>query len=254
MKLIILGCGSSMGSPWITNNWGACNSKNKLNKRTRCSAILQQGNLSVLIDTSPDIKEQFIKNKITNLDHVLYTHEHVDQTSGIFELRAFFFKYKKRINIYANKRTLKELKKKYDFCFFKKRGYHPILKGNLVKKKFKITKGKNKILFKTFEVEHGPITSTAYLFNKTAYISDCSRIKEKNLKELRNLNYLILDCVKFKTHWGHFNFYESLQVIDYLKPKKAILTNLHTDLDYNFLKKNLPSNIIPAYDGMKLIV
>jgi len=254
MKLIILGCGSSLGSPWITNNWGQCNSKNKLNKRTRCSVFLQQGNLSVLIDTSPDIKDQFIKNNIKDIDHVLYTHEHSDQTSGVFELRPFFYKYKKRINIYANKKTLRELKKKYDFCFFAKQGYQPILKANLIKKKFRISKGKNKILFKTFEVEHGSITSTAYLFNKTAYISDCSKIKEKNLKQLKNLNYLILDCLKFKTHWGHFNIYESLQIIDYLKPKKAILTNLHTDLDYNFLKKNLPSSIIPAYDGMQLTV
>jgi len=252
MKLIILGCGSSMGSPWITNNWGKSNRNNKLNKRTRCSVFLQQGNLSILIDTSPDIKEQFIKNNINDVDHVLYTHEHSDQTSGIFELRPFFYKYKKRIDIYANKRTLKELKKKHDFCFFKKQGYHPILKANLVKKKFKIAKGKNKILFKTFEVEHGPITSTAYLFNKTAYISDCSKIKKKDLKQLKNLKFLILDCLKFKAHWGHFNLYQSLEVINYLKPKKAILTNLHNDLDYDFLKKNLPPNIVPAYDGMKL--
>ena len=99
MKITILGCGSSLGSPWINNYWGNCDSKNKLNKRTRCSAFIQKGDLSVLIDTSPDIKEQFIKNKIKDIDYVLYTHEHADQTSGIFELRPFFFKYKKRINI-----------------------------------------------------------------------------------------------------------------------------------------------------------
>ena len=121
MKLIILGCGSSLGSPWITNNWGQCNSKNKLNKRTRCSVFLQQGNLSVLIDTSPDIKDQFIKNNIKDIDHVLYTHEHSDQTSGVFELRPFFYKYKKRINIYANKKTLRELKKNMIFVFLQSR-------------------------------------------------------------------------------------------------------------------------------------
>ncbi len=252
MKLTILGCGSSLGSPWINNYWGNCNSKNKFNKRTRCSILIQDKNLSVLIDTSPDIKYQFINNKVKNLDYVLYTHEHSDQTSGIWELRPFYWKYKKRINIYANKRTLNALKKKYDFCFFGGQGYIPILKGNLIKQKLKISKGKNKIFFKTFEVQHGQITSTAYVFNKTAYISDCSGINKKDLNKLKKLNYLILDCLKFKRHSGHFNLEESLKISNFLKPKKTILTNLHTDLDYNFLKKKLPSNIVPAYDGMKI--
>ena len=140
MKITILGCGSSLGSPWINNHWGNCDSKNKFNRRTRCSAFIQKGDLSVLIDTSPDIKEQFIKNKIKDIDYVLYTHEHADQTSGIFELRPFsqFLKHKKIINIYANRKTLRELKKKYDFCFFGGEGYSPIVKDNLIKKKFKI--------------------------------------------------------------------------------------------------------------------
>ena len=96
MELIILGCGSSLGSPWISNYWGNCDKNNKFNQRTRCSVFIKKGNLSILIDTSPDIKEQFLKNKIRDLDCVLYTHEHADQTSGIFELRPFFWKYKKK--------------------------------------------------------------------------------------------------------------------------------------------------------------
>ena len=252
MELIILGCGSSLGSPWINNYWGNCDKKNKFNRRTRCSAIIKKGNLSILIDSSPDIKEQFIKNKINDLDCVLYTHEHSDQTSGIFELRPFFWKNKKKINIYADSRTLKALKKKYDFCFYGGQGYIPIMKPNLIKKKHKITKGKNNVTFDTFKVEHGQITSTAYIFNKTAYLSDCSNIKTSNLKKLKNLNYLIIDCLKFKRHPGHFNLETSLKISYNLKPKKTILTNLHTELDYNFLKSNLPNNIVPAYDGMRL--
>ena len=252
MELIILGCGSSLGSPWINNYWGNCDKKNKFNKRTRCSAFIKKGNLSILIDSSPDIKEQFIKNKINDLDCVLYTHEHSDQTSGIFELRPFFWKNKKKINIYADSRTLKALKRKYDFCFYGGQGYIPIMKPNLIKKKQKITKGKNNVTFDTFKVEHGQITSTAYIFNKTAYLSDCSNIKTSNLKKLKNLNYLIIDCLKFKRHPGHFNLETSLKISYNLKPKKTILTNLHTELDYNFLKSNLPNNIVPAYDGMRL--
>ena len=252
MELIILGCGSSLGSPWINNYWGNCDKKNKFNKRTRCSAFIRKGNLSVLIDSSPDIKEQFIKNKINDLDCVLYTHEHSDQTSGIFELRPFFWKYKKRIDIYADTRTLKILKKKYDFCFYGGQGYIPIMKPNLIKKRLKIKKGNNLITFDTFKVEHGQITSTAYIFNKTAYLSDCSNIKTSDFNKLKNLNYLIIDCLKFKRHPGHFNLETSLKISYYLKPKKTILTNLHTELDYNFLKKNLPKNIVPAFDGMRL--
>ena len=252
MELIILGCGSSLGSPWINNYWGNCDKKNKFNRRTRCSAFIKKGNLSILIDSSPDIKEQFIKNKINDLDCVLYTHEHSDQTSGIFELRPFFWKNKKKINIYADSRTLKALKKKYDFCFYGGQGYIPIMKPNLIKKKQKITKGKNNVTFDTFKVEHGQITSTAYIFNKTAYLSDCSNIKTSDLKKLKNLNYLIIDCLKFKRHPGHFNLETSLKISYNLKPKKTILTNLHTELDYNFLKSNLPNNIVPAYDGMRL--
>ena len=118
-KFTILGCGSSLGAPWITNYWGKLNKKNKKNVRTRCCAHIQHQDISVLIDTSPDIKEQIKKNNIKNIDAVIYTHEHADQTVGIFELRPFFWKNKKKIPVYGSKRTIKLLKQKYTFCFSK---------------------------------------------------------------------------------------------------------------------------------------
>ncbi len=111
-------------------------------------------------------------------------------------------------------------------------------------------KNKNKISIKSFEVQHGQITSSAYIFDKIAYISDCNMIADKNFSKLKNLNYLIIDCLKINKHPSHFNLDESLKISKFLKPKKTILTNLHTDLDYDFLKKNLPKNILPAYDKM----
>lgn len=251
-KIIILGCGSSLGSPWITNYWGECDKKNSLNIRTRCSAFIQKNNLSILIDTSPDIKKQILDNKIKEIDYVLYTHEHSDQTNGIFELKPFSWKKKERINIYADKSTLKSLIKRYDYCFFEKKGYGPILKGNLVKKRFILKKNKNKINFTSFPVNHGPIKSTAYVFDKIAYISDCNGIEKRDFKKLLNLQYLIIDCLRIKNHPTHFNLEQAIQLNNMTNPKKTILTNLHTDLDYNFLKRNLPKNIIPAYDGMVL--
>jgi len=137
-KLIILGSGNSMGVPKIDGSWGNCNKRNKKNIRTRCAAIILKGNNSILIDTSPDIKNQLIANKIKNLSSVIYTHEHADQTSGLFELRPFFWKYKKKINIYGNLKTINHLKKRFDYCFKSFYGYPAIVKGNIIKKIFSL--------------------------------------------------------------------------------------------------------------------
>ena len=248
-KFTILGCGSSLGSPWITNYKGKLKNNSK-NIRTRCCAHIQYGNLSILIDTSPDIKNQFLKNKIKSLDAIIYTHEHADQTSGIFEMRPFFWKNKKKIPIYGSSRTIKALTSKYTFCFFPRHGYKPIMKANIVKNKFQIKK-KNKALSVTaFDVIHGMIKATGFLFKKVAYISDCNKIPNESLKNLYNLEYLVLDCLKMDKHPSHFNYHEALKLIKLVKPKKTILTNLHTDLDYDYLKKKLPSNISPAFDGL----
>ncbi len=248
-KFTILGSGSSLGSPWITNFRGKLKNDIK-NKRSRCCAHIQYGGISVLIDTSPDIKNQVLENKIRNLDAVIYTHEHADQTSGIFELRPFFWKNKKTIPVYGSKRTINALLSKYNFCFYPKHGYVPIMKAHIVNHNFNIKKKKNIFKIKAFEVIHGMIKANGFLFNKVAYLSDCNKIPKKSLKNLYNLNFLILDCLRKNKHPSHFNYDEALELAKLVKPKKTILTNLHTDLDYFYLKKNLPKNIIPAYDGL----
>jgi len=250
-KFIILGSGSSVGVPRIDGYWGKCKKKIK-NIRTRCSAIVLRGSNNVLIDTSPDIRTQFLDNKIKNISAVLITHKHADQTQGLFELRPFFWKHKKKINIYSNLETIDYLKKTQNYLFKKTIDYNPILKANVVKSNFSIGKTKEKINFKSIHVNHGKIKSLAYIFNKTAYISDCDDTSIIKLKILKNLNYLILDCLKFDKHPSHFNFDQAINIINHLKPKKAILTNLHYDLDYDFLRKKLPSNVVPAYDGLNI--
>ena len=248
-KFTILGCGSSLGSPWITN-YSAKLKKNPKNIRTRCCAHIQKGDLSILIDTSPDIKKQFLKNKITSLDAIIYTHEHADQTSGIFEMRPFYWKNKKKIPVYGSYRTIKKLKDQYTFCFKQLHGYKPIMKENIIKKKFQIHNKNQIIKIEPFEVTHGLIKSTGYLFEKIAYISDCNEISKKVQKKLMNLDILIIDCLRKKKHPSHFNYSDAINFIKSVRPKKAILTNLHVDLDYFDLKKKLPSYIIPAYDGL----
>ena len=252
-KLIILGSGSSIGVPRIDGFWGKCK-KNTKNTRTRCSAIIIKGSNSILIDTSPDVRTQFINNKIKDVSSVIFTHEHADQTNGLFELRPFFWKYRKKINVYGNSKTIKYLERSNNYLFKKVSDYPPICKSNKIKKKFYLGNNKDKIMFKTLNAKHGKTNSVIYVFHKTAYISDCNDLSIVKKKELRNLKYLVLDCLKFKKHPTHFNLDEALYVHSKLKPKKTILTNLLHDIDYNFLLKRLPKNVIPAYDGLQLIL
>lgn len=251
-KIIILGCGSSVGVPRIDGFWGQCNKRNKKNIRSRCSAIIIKGSNSVLVDTSPDLKQQLLANKIEDVSSVIFTHEHADQTNGLFELRPFFWKYNKKINIYGSAKTIKHLKKRQDYLFKRISSYPPIVKANVINSKFSLGKNSEKINFKTIKAKHGKTNTLIYIFEKTAYISDCNDMSIINYKELKNLKYLIIDCLKLERHSSHFNLKESLFIHKYLNPKKTILTNLHNDLDYNILLKRLPSNVVPAYDGLKI--
>tara|TARA_Y100000590_G_scaffold135543_1_gene155046 strand:- start:9086 stop:9856 length:771 start_codon:yes stop_codon:yes gene_type:complete len=251
-KLIILGCGSSVGVPRIDGVWGKCKKNNKKNIRTRCSALIMKGKNIVLIDTSPDVKNQLLSNKVKNITSVIFTHEHADQTNGLFELRPFFWRHRKRINIYGNSKTIKELKHRQDYLFKKKIDYPAIVKPNIIKKKFSIGKNKEKILFRTFNAKHGRTNSVAYIFEKSAYISDTNDMSIVNLEILKNLKYLIIDCLKYDKHPSHFNLKEALFIHQRLNPKKTILTNLHHDIDYDLLLNKLPKNVLPAYDGLSI--
>jgi len=251
-QILILGSGSSLGVPRIDGYWGNCDKNNKKNIRTRCSAIITKGNNNILIDTSPDLRQQFLQNKILNVSYVIYTHEHADQTHGINELRAFYFKNKKKIKIFGNKQTIKYLKSSFSYCFYGRKGYKPFLEANTLKKKLILGNGEEKIKFLPIKVKHGSINSTGYIFNKVAYISDCSGISKVTLKKMTNLNTLIIDCLKIEKHPTHFSLNEALKLNEILKPRKTILTNLHSDLDFNFLLKKLPRNVKPAYDGLKI--
>ena len=249
-KFTILGCGSSLGSPWINQNWGNCNKGNIKNIRTRCCAHIQYKNTSILIDTSPDIKQQLINNKIKEIDSIIYTHEHADQTAGIFEFRPIYFSNRKVIPIYCNTQTQKRIKSSYPWLFKSSKLYPQIMKIKNTSNKFTIKKNKSKISFESLNVTHGKVKTRGYLFNKIAYISDCNDVPLKTLIKLKNLNVLIIDCFRFEKHITHLDLNSSIRLINKLKPKKAILTNMHVDLDYKKLRNVLPKNIIPAYDGL----
>jgi len=251
-KLIILGCGSSLGVPRIDGFWGNANKSNKKNIRTRCSSVIIKGSNKILIDVSPDVRNQLLNNKVKDISSVILTHEHADQTNGLFELRPFFWKNSQKINLYASSKTLKIVKNAHGYLFHGSKGYPPILKSNTVKKKFSLGQSKQKVFLETTTVTHGKTNSTAYIFEKTAYISDCNDLTIVNNKQFKNLNTLVIDCLKYDKHPSHYSFDEVLFIHNYLKPKKTILTNLFYDMDYDMLLKKLPNDIKPAYDGMKI--
>ena len=254
MKFIILGCGSSMGVPRPDGKFVNCNPKNKKNFRTRCSALLKTQNQNILIDTSPDLRQQLINNNIKKIDKVLYSHMHADQTHGINDLRIFYLNRKKPIPTYADIPTSTYLKKNFSYCFNSDSSdYPPILKLIKIKKNLKIKNGNSFLKIKSCKVSHGKVQSVCYLIdNKIAYISDVNEINKKFFKLFKNLKFLVIDCLRYKAHPSHLNLEKALNYIRIFNPKKAILTNLSSDLDYEILKKTLPRNVIPAYDGLTL--
>ena len=253
IKFIILGCGSSMGVPRADGYSGNCDLKILKNHRTRCSALIKFNDENILIDTSPDLRNQLIINKIKSISKVFYTHLHGDQTHGINDLRPFFLNNKKKLPVYANLETAKYLYSTFKYCFTSSPQYPSTLLLKTLKKIHIFKNKRHKLLIKNISVRHGRIDSVCYLINnKLAYASDVDLIYKKDLKTLSKLRYLVIDCLRYSKHPSHFNLDQVLELVKKLKPKKTILTNMHIDLDYKKLKKILPKNIVPGFDGMEI--
>ena len=244
----ILGCGSSQGVPKMDGSWGDCK-KHKKNIRTRCSIFVKINKSKFIIDTSPDIRSQFLKNKIYDIDFALFTHAHADHILGINELRTFYLKYKEKFNIYLTKHTEKSLKKMFKYLFVNQKNYPAVLKSNILKKKNKI---KN-IKIETIKVSHGTMQTIGFKINKFAYIPDFKKIEKTELKKLKSLDVLIIDCFRYRPHNTHVNFAECLEYIKLINPKRAYLTNMYHEVDYFKLKTKIKNNkIFPCYDGLKI--
>ena len=254
MKFTILGCGSSMGVPRPDGFFGNCDPKNKKNHRTRCSALISTTDENILIDTSPDLRQQLLRHKIKKISKVLFSHMHGDQTHGINDLRSFYINSRKQVNVYADKHTSKYLTNTFSYIFkSSSREYPATLKLNKLPKNLYTKNNSKKINIRSVMVEHGKVKSNCFIVDKKlAYISDVSKIYTKDIKYFKNLKYLIIDCLWYNFHPSHFNLETSLAVIKRLNPKRGILTNLSPVLDYKILKKMLPKNVIPAHDGLTI--
>jgi phosphoribosyl 1,2-cyclic phosphate phosphodiesterase len=260
LTLTILGCGSSGGVPRIGNFWGKCDPNNPKNRRKRCSVLLRKtgdaGETRVLIDTSPDLREQMLAMHVAALDGVLYTHEHADHTHGIDELRAFFINQRKRIPVWADEMTGQMLMTRFAYCFYSAPGsdYPPILQLNRITpgQWVKIEGAGGPIEALPFEVNHGNIRALGFRVGRMAYTPDLDDIPEESAKCLEGLDLWVVDALRYDPHPSHFSLIETLAWVAKLGPKRAVLTNMHIDLDFDRLTRTLPAGVEPAYDGLVL--
>lgn len=260
LRATILGCASSGGVPRVGGDWGACDPANPKNRRRRCSLLLEQGQgdaqTTLLIDTSPDMREQMLSSNVSRLDAVWYTHEHADHTHGIDELRGYFLRQRNRIPVWADSTTAGMLMTRFAYCVSQAPGsvYPPILdlKAISVPHEISISGAGGVISSIPFYVQHGNINALGFRIGNLAYTPDLNNIPEESMSALSGLDVWIVDALRRTPHPSHFSLSETLTWIERLKPKRAILTNMHVDLDYATLRAELPAHVEPAFDGMTI--
>lgn len=257
-RATILGCGSSGGVPRIGTMWGACDPANPKNRRRRCSALIERigkpRHTTVLIDTSPDLREQLLSVRCDALDGVLYTHDHADHTHGIDDLRMVAYAMKKRLDVWVDEPTRASLVERFAYCFEQPPGssYPAILKTQAIDppRSIRVDGPSGPIEIVPIPQMHGDIVTLGYRVGGLAYSPDISDIPVASLPLLQNLDVWIVDALRFTPHPSHFSVKQALAWIKRLAPKRAILTHMTTDLDYEALRRELPEGVEPAYDNM----
>jgi len=257
-RATILGCGSSGGVPRIGTMWGACDSSNPKNRRRRCGLLVERlghaRHTTVLVDTAPDLREQLLSVRADALDGVLYTHDHADHTHGIDDLRTVAYVMKRRLDVWADAATMASLKARFGYCFAATPGsnYAPILMAHTIHppQPVAIEGPTGRIEAVPVLQDHGEIGSLGFRFGALAYSPDLSGVPESSVPLLQGLDVWIVDALRFTPHPSHFSVKQALEWIKRLGPKRAILTHMTTELDYERLKRELPAGVEPAYDGM----
>ncbi|MGV1014658.1 MAG: MBL fold metallo-hydrolase, partial [Methyloceanibacter sp.] len=262
LKVTILGSGTSGGTPRIGNRWGACDPTNPKNRRLRCSLLVERetsnGVTAALVDTAPDLRQQLLDANVGWVDGVLYTHDHADHVHGIDDLRMVAFNGNARVNVYYDAHTGQQLHERFRYCFETGANgdYPAILKGHEIEpgKTVKIEGAGGTIEALPFRQRHGSGESLGFRFGGLAYSPDVSDLPEESLAYLADLDVWIIDALRYTPHPSHLTVEQALAWIARVKPKRAILTHMHIDLDYATLLRELPPGVEPAYDGMVLTV
>lgn len=261
LSVTILGCGSSGGVPRVGTGWGVCDPHEPRNRRRRCSILVERGEgdakTVVLVDTSPDLREQLLSAEVRRLDAVLFTHEHADHTHGIDDLRGLVLHMRRRIPVYADDMTRALLIERFGYCFATPAGssYPPILDEHRIDPDgtIAIDGPGGAIGFDPFVVEHGKnMLALGFRFGDIAYAPDVSAMPEASIAKLYGLDLLILDALRYTPHPTHISVSEALALIERLRPARAVLTNMHSDIDYATISRELPATVVAAFDGMRL--
>lgn len=258
LKLTILGCGTSGGVPRIGGNWGKCDPNNPKNVRRRCSLLVERegddGTTTVIVDTSPDCRQQLLDAGVGWIDGVLYTHDHADHTHGIDELRVVAFNGRRRVDVYCDECTGDRLKKRFAYCFStpEDSAYKPVLNQFPIQTGQEIeVEGQGGVITALpFLQNHGDMDSLGFRFGDIAYSCDIKALADESWACLEGLDVWIVDALRRDPHPSHFNLEEALATIEQVRPKRAVLTHMHVDLDYETLKRELPDGVEPAFDGM----
>lgn len=265
LEITILGSGSSGGVPRADGDWGVCDPSDPRNRRSRCSLLVRRleddvaadaaGQTTVLVDTSPDLRLQTAAAGVRRLDAVLLTHDHADQVHGIDDVRAFFIRQRSRIPCHMDAATWATLQRRFGYIFEAEGGYPaicdpvplpPLGQG------FCIAGPSGDIPVTTFDQDHGGVRSVGYRFGDVAYSSDVVDLPEAAFEALKGLDVWIVDALRWRPHPTHAHVDLALSWIERVAPRRAILTNMHIDLDYADLAARLPAGVEPAFDGLRL--
>lgn len=256
LRFTILGCGSSGGVPRLGGHWGDCDPTNPKNRRRRCSMLVErvtdQGTTQVLIDTSPDMREQLLDAGVGRLDAVVFTHAHADHTHGIDDLRQVVFNMRSRLPIWADTPTQEALRTRFTYAFEQLPGstYPPILDMNLLDGPVHISGAGGELVLNPFTAEHGAMQALGFRIGGLAYLPDAVDLPPESWALLQGLEIWVVDALRRHPHPTHAHLDMTLEWIARAKPAKAVLTNMHIDLDYATLEAETADHITPAYDGM----
>lgn len=246
MKVTILGCGTSGGVPRIGNVWGRCNPADPRNRRRRVSILVEKADTAVLVDTSPDLREQCLDADIRRLDAVLYTHDHADHTHGIDDLRGVAQSMGRMVDVYGDAPTLAMLGRRFDYVFKDQTGYPAICVAHEIIGPFRV----GSLDIQPFEQIHGSATSLGFRFGPVAYSTDVNVMPEAAFEVLRGVDTWIVDALRYDPHPTHPHLDLTLEWIARVRPRRAILTHMTWDMDYEELSARLPAGVEPACDGL----
>jgi phosphoribosyl 1,2-cyclic phosphate phosphodiesterase len=258
LRFTILGCGSSGGVPRIGNDWGDCDPKNPKNRRRRCSMLIERitdnGTTTVLIDTSPDMREQLLDAQVGHVDAVVYTHSHADHVHGIDDLRQIVFSLRRRLPVWADAPTQEALIARFGYAFVQPEGspYPPILDLHTLHGPVTITGAGGEVTLTPFTADHGSMEALGFRIANLAYLPDAVAIPAESWPHLEGLDCWIVDALRRKPHPTHAHLEMTLEWIARAAPARAVLTNMHVDLDHDTLCAELPDHIRPAFDGMQI--